>query len=127
VLCSSVHLCVSFPGSLRVEGALLRACITASVEFAKPPEDDALSVRVPWGSPEERVEWREYRYTRVEVVLRKGDGGEWSAVSHGSRSVGFTGWIGGVAVFDRALTQAELSALSDVWAAGSSTVRGELP
>jgi hypothetical protein len=39
----------------------------------------------------------------------------------------FTGWIGGVAVFDRGLTQAERSALSDVCAAGSSTVRGELP
>ncbi len=34
-------------------------------------------------------------------------------VIHSSRSVGFTGWIGGVAVFDRALTQAELKKLAD--------------
>ncbi len=33
-------------------------------------------------------------------------------VIHSSRGVGFTGWIGGVAVFDRALTTAELRALS---------------
>jgi hypothetical protein len=30
-------------------------------------------------------------------------------VIHSSRSVGFTGWIGGVAVFDRALTPEELA------------------
>ncbi|MEY4133478.1 MAG: hypothetical protein RL592_1536, partial [Verrucomicrobiota bacterium] len=30
-------------------------------------------------------------------------------VIHSSRSVGFTGWIGGVAVFDRALTAEELA------------------
>jgi hypothetical protein len=131
-------------------------------QYYTPPEDDALSVRVLRGSPEERVEWREYRYTRVEVVLRKGDGGQFSEVSrdlvglrlnpwwfphalytpkddgtggpftigrviHSSRSVGFTGWIGGVAVFDRALTQAELSTLSDICAASPITVRRELP
>lgn len=33
-------------------------------------------------------------------------------VIHSSRSVGFTGWIGGVAVFDRALGKAELERLS---------------
>lgn len=33
-------------------------------------------------------------------------------VIHSSRSVGFTGWIGGVAVFDRALSAAELDHLS---------------
>jgi hypothetical protein len=33
-------------------------------------------------------------------------------VIHSSRSIGFTGWIGGVAVFDRALDAAELQALS---------------
>jgi hypothetical protein len=32
-------------------------------------------------------------------------------VIHSSRSVGFTGWIGGVAVFDRALTAEELKKL----------------
>ncbi|HQZ65809.1 MAG TPA: hypothetical protein PLY87_12060, partial [Planctomycetaceae bacterium] len=33
-------------------------------------------------------------------------------VIHSSRSVGFTGWIGGVAVFDRALTERELKELA---------------
>ena len=35
-------------------------------------------------------------------------------VIHSSRSVGFTGWIGGVAVFNRALTAAEIKCLSDI-------------
>ena len=34
-------------------------------------------------------------------------------VIHSSRSVGFTGWIGGVAVFNRALTKAEIKTLHD--------------
>jgi hypothetical protein len=127
-----------------------------------PPEDHALSVKVLRENPVERVEWREYRYTRVEVVLRKGESGRWSEVSrdlvglrlnpwwfphalytpkddgtggpftigrviHSSRSVGFTGWIGGVAVFDRTLTEAELSRLSGICAAGSIAVRKERP
>jgi hypothetical protein len=32
-------------------------------------------------------------------------------VIHSGRSVGFTGWIGGVAVFNRALTADEMGAL----------------
>jgi len=35
-------------------------------------------------------------------------------VIHSARSVGFTGWIGGVAVFDRALTEAELATLAAI-------------
>jgi hypothetical protein len=35
-------------------------------------------------------------------------------VIHSSRSVGFTGWIGGVAVFDRALTAEEIERLSAI-------------
>jgi hypothetical protein len=35
-------------------------------------------------------------------------------VIHSSRSVGFTGWIGGVAVFNRALTAGEMARLSDI-------------
>ena len=35
-------------------------------------------------------------------------------VIHSSRSVGFTGWIGGVAVFNRALTAEEMVRLSDI-------------
>jgi hypothetical protein len=127
-----------------------------------PPEDHALSVKVLRENPVERVERREYRYTRVEVVLRKGGDARWSEASrdlvglrlnpwwfphalytpkddgtggpftigrviHSSRSVGFTGWIGGVAVFDRALTEAELSRLSGICAAGPIAVRGDRP
>ncbi|QDU58929.1 LamG domain-containing protein [Aeoliella mucimassa] len=35
-------------------------------------------------------------------------------VIHSGRSVGFTGWIGGVAVFDRALTSTELALLAGI-------------
>ncbi len=35
-------------------------------------------------------------------------------VIHSSRSVGFTGWIGGVAVFDRALTAEEMKRLAEI-------------
>jgi len=35
-------------------------------------------------------------------------------VIHSSRSVGFTGWIGGVAVFDRALGAGELVGLANL-------------
>ncbi len=88
-----------------------------------------------------RVELREYAYTKVMVTLvagqetarelvslrlnpwwyphdlyqpkNDGTGGPFTIgrVIHSSRSVGFTGWIGGVAVFDRALTAAELAKL----------------
>jgi hypothetical protein len=88
-----------------------------------------------------RVELREYPYTKVKVTLidgreigrelvalrlnpwwfphdlytpkADGTGGPFTIgrVIHSSRSVGFTGWIGGVAVFDRALTAAELAKL----------------
>ena len=94
---------------------------------------------------DERVELREFRYTRLQVTLRRGADGTFTEtardlaalrlnpwwfshdalytpandgtggpftigrVIHSSRSVGFTGWIGGVAVFDRALTAAELA------------------
>jgi hypothetical protein len=45
-----------------------------------------------------------------------GSGGPFTIgrVIHSSRGVGFTGWIGGVAVFDRALTAEELKALTEV-------------
>ncbi len=44
-------------------------------------------------------------------------------VIHSSRSVGFTGWIGGVAVFDRALSASELSVLSALARATSAPIR----
>jgi hypothetical protein len=112
-------------------------------QFYNPPEDEALSVTFVSETPEERVELREYRYTKVKVVKRgetetrdlvalklnpwwyphdlytpanDGSGGPFTIgrVIHSSRSVGFTGWIGGVAVFDRALTAEELKALAKV-------------
>jgi hypothetical protein len=113
-------------------------------EYA-PPEERPSRVEVLADTPDERVERREYRYTRVKVTLRRDAGGAFSVaardleavrinpwwfphdiytpppgaggpftigrVIHSARSVGFTGWIGGVAVFDRALTADELARL----------------
>lgn len=91
-----------------------------------------------------RIELREYRYTKVEVTLQEGQevsrelvalrlnpwwyphdlytpkdaqsGGPFTIgrVIHSSRGVGFTGWIGGVAVFDRALSEDELRKLARI-------------
>ena len=119
-------------------------------QFYNPPEDRPLAVKILRASADERVELREFRYTRVEVTLRRGaDGGftetgrdlvalrlnPWwfphdrlytpandgtggpftiGRVIHSSRSVGFTGWIGGVAVFNRALRGEELAKLADL-------------
>lgn len=116
-------------------------------QFYNPPEDKALSVTVLSETADQRVELREFGYTRVKVTLRKaadgslatvardlvalrlnpwwyphdlysppndGSGGPFTIgrVIHSSRSVGFTGWIGGVAIFDRALGEKELEALA---------------
>jgi len=118
-------------------------------QFYNPPEEKPVTVNVVRESAEERVEVREYSYTRVEVTLRKQADGAWAAtgrelvaislnpwwyphgiyapaddgsggpftigrVIHSSRSVGFTGWIGGVAVFNRVLTSEELARLSAI-------------
>jgi len=110
-------------------------------QFYNPPEVTPLSVTVISEGDSQRVELREYRYTKVRVTIRAGAeaGGELVAlrlnpwwyphgiyepkndgtggpftigrVIHSSRGVGFTGWIGGVAVFDRALSAEELAAL----------------
>lgn len=110
-------------------------------QYYNPPEGEPLSVKVLRESGDERIELREHRYTRVEVTLLGGKevardlvglrlnpwwyphgiyapkdahaGGPFSIgrVIHSSRSVGFTGWIGGVAVFDRALTAREIKRL----------------
>lgn len=117
-------------------------------QFYNPPEETPVSTKVIRSTDNERVELREYRYTKVEITLRRGDdrhfaesnrdlvglrlnpwwyphgiykpkddgsGGPFTIgrVIHTSRGVGFTGWIGGVAVFDRALNAAELANLSD--------------
>lgn len=113
-------------------------------QFYNPPEEKPVAVQVVSETADERVEQREYRYTKVRVTLRggaevsrelvalrlnpwwyphgiyrpadDGTGGPFTIgrVIHSSRSVGFTGWIGGVAVFDRALPAAELKRLSDL-------------
>ncbi len=111
-------------------------------QYYNPPEGQLLSVKVMRDSPDERVELREYRYTKIEVTLRAGkevarelvalrlnpwwyphdlyspkdaqSGGPFTIgrVIHSSRSVGFTGWIGGVAVFNRALTEGDLKRIA---------------
>lgn len=111
-------------------------------QYYNPPEGEPLSVKVLRESGDERIELREHRYTKVEVTLRGGKevtrdlvalrlnpwwyphgiyvpndaqtGGPFTIgrVIHSSRSVGFTGWIGGVAVFNRALTAEDLGGLS---------------
>jgi len=112
-----------------------------------PPEEEPVAVEVVRETAEERVEDREYPFTRVRVRLRRSPAGAWTEtardltalrlnpwwyphgihapadadsggpftigrVIHSARSVGFTGWIGGVAVFDRALSAAELANLA---------------
>ena len=117
-------------------------------QFYNPPEDQLVSTKILRASADERVELREFRYTRIEVTLRRGADGSFretgrdlaalrlnpwwfshdalytpandgtggpftiGRVIHSSRGVGFTGWIGGVAVFNRALSGRELFALS---------------
>ncbi len=111
-------------------------------QYYNPPEGEPLSVKVVRESDGQRVEQREHRFTKIEVTLEDGkevardlvalrlnpwwyphgiytpkndeSGGPFTIgrVIHSSRSVGFTGWIGGVAVFDRALSQKELQTLA---------------
>ena len=110
-------------------------------QFYNPPEDQPLSVQGVSETPEERVELHEFRYTRVKATTRggqvtrelaalrlnpwwyphgihtpanDGSGGPFTIgrVIHSSRTVGFTGWIGGVAVFNRALRADELARLA---------------
>lgn len=127
-------------------------------QYYNPPEGEPETCAVLREAGEERVEFREYRYTRVEVTSRKGTQGGWTEVGrelvglrlnpwwypygiyapaeaakggpftigrviHSSRSVGFTGWIGGVAVFDRALSAGELKTLTELGAAGPVTAK----
>lgn len=117
-------------------------------QYYNPPEGEPLSVKVLRESADERVELREHRFTKIDVTLRAGkevsrdllalrlnpwwyphdiyspenaqSGGPFTIgrVIHSSRSVGFTGWIGGVAVFDRALSAEELQKLAAIGKAG---------
>ena len=119
-------------------------------QFYNPPEDQLVSSKILSESADERVELREFRYTRIQVTLRCGADGKFTEtardlaalrlnpwwfshdslytpandgtggpftigrVIHSSRSVGFTGWIGGVAVFNRALSAEELAKLATI-------------
>lgn len=113
-------------------------------QYYNPPENETLNIQVLRDAGAERVELREYQYTKVQVTLRDGQevsrdlvalrlnpwwyphdlyipkdaesGGPFTIgrVIHSSRGVGFTGWIGGVAVFDRALSENELRELADI-------------
>lgn len=118
-------------------------------QYYTPPETDPISVKVIGEGADEREELREYSYTKVSVLLKKGADGKWTEqtrdlvalrlnpwwyphgiyspkdalaggpftigrVIHSAKSVGFTGWIGAVAVFDRALSAEELKQLSDL-------------
>jgi hypothetical protein len=113
-------------------------------QYYNPPEAEPLSVKVLRDDSNERVEIHEHRYTKIEVTMRggkevardlvalrlnpwwyphdlyrpkdDGSGGPFTIgrVIHSSRTVGFTGWIGGVAVFDRALSEKELGKLAAV-------------
>ncbi|MHC1767179.1 MAG: hypothetical protein AB9869_23230 [Verrucomicrobiia bacterium] len=57
-----------------------------------------------------------YPHDSLYTPANDGTGGPFTIgrVIHSSRSVGFTGWIGGVAVFNRALSAEELARLSAV-------------
>jgi hypothetical protein len=122
-------------------------------QYYNPPEDKAVSVKLLSEKEDTRVELREYAYTKVKVTLvggketsrelvslrlnpwwyphdlyqpkSDGTGGPFTIgrVIHSSRSVGFTGWIGGVAVFDRALTAEELAKLRRTDEIGRSVKR----
>ncbi|WP_145349178.1 LamG domain-containing protein [Rosistilla ulvae] len=111
-------------------------------QYYNPPEGEPLSVKVIRESDGQRVELREHRFTKIEVTLQDGkevarelvalrlnpwwyphgiytpkddqSGGPFTIgrVIHSARTVGFTGWIGGVAVFDRALSEKELQTLA---------------
>ena len=113
-------------------------------QYYNPPEGEPPSRKVLRESAGQRVELHEHRYTKIEVTLQDGkeitrdlvalrlnpwwyphdlyspkdaqSGGPFTIgrVIHSSRGVGFTGWIGGVAVFDRALTELELRILADL-------------
>jgi hypothetical protein len=113
-------------------------------QYYRPPEGTPLTVEVLSVSEAERVELRQYRYTKVRVTSRNGreasrelvairlnpwwyphgiyqppddgSGGPFTIgrVIHSSRGNGFTGWIGGVAVFDRALRAEEIARLSAI-------------
>jgi hypothetical protein len=57
-----------------------------------------------------------FTHDAIYTPANDGTGGPFTIgrVIHSSRGVGFTGWIGGVAVFNRALRAEELGALAQL-------------
>jgi hypothetical protein len=66
-----------------------------------------------------------YSHENLYTPTNDGTGGPFniSRVIHSSRGVGFTGWIGGVAVFNRALSADEFATLSAIRNAAPSVTR----
>ena len=121
-------------------------------QYYNPPEGELVSSKVIRENDDERVEVREHRFTKLRVTLRDEKeiarelialrlnpwwyphgiyapadatiGGPFTIgrVIHSSRSVGFTGWIGGVAVFDRPLRRDELQELSNLRRSAMPTI-----
>jgi hypothetical protein len=121
----------------------------------RPPEGKPLSRTVVSESGGERVELHQFPFTRVRVTLRGGkpvnrelaalrvnpfwfghdlyspaaaeDGGPFTIgrVIHSSRSVGATGYIGGVAVFDRPLSAKEMERLAAIARQGPLSSPGQ--
>ena len=113
-------------------------------QYYNPPEGIPISIKVLREAGRERVELHEHRFTKIQVTLHdekeiardlvslrlnpwwyphdlyepedEKSGGPFTIgrVIHSSRSVGFTGWIGGVAVFDRALSKEEIQRLASL-------------
>ena len=113
-------------------------------QFYQPPEGKPISTTLLSSKGDERMELQEFEFTRVRVTLRGGqvvsrelvalrsnpfwfphdlytpptaaEGGPFTIgrVIHMSRGVGFTGYIGGVAVFNRALSKAQMEALAAI-------------
>jgi hypothetical protein len=113
-------------------------------QFYTPPEDKPHRRSVVERREGELVELHEFAFTKVRVTLRgkqvlkrelialkanpfwfehdlytpdtPQDGGPFTIgrVIHSSRSVGITGWIGGVAVFGRALAPSEMRRLASI-------------
>jgi len=115
-------------------------------QFYNPPEDTPLSTKTISETDTEKVEEKEFPYTRVRFTSRRDGNGNWMVadrdlvslrlnpwwyphdiyeptresggpfsigrVIHSARTSGFSGWIGGVAVFHRALSAEELAILA---------------
>ena len=117
---------------------LARPRLATALPLLPAPERKPLKTAVLSDSPEERIELRQYPFTKIRFTLirkcelaalrvnpswsphdlyapaRPEDGGPFviGRVIHSGRGVGFTGWIGAVAVFHRTLSPAGMKRLS---------------